>query len=507
MHLCKLLCLGASLCWGMPAVATPAPLQPGIIQQTCTLLAHKVGRGYEMLKLAPNQRTHLPLDTKFYVDGVEVKLETALRRYAQLILRTGVNLQPGDNVSLIGNPDHMYNHHEISFAGIFEEEAYKMGARVVVRKSDSFEATVTRVQHTTDPDFLKYVPAGYQAHIAQMTSSGERWVQIVLDPDSDRYAGTALDPAKRSVMRSAYSSLQRTLGEMQMRNEFPWHVALVPDWEYARALFPDPKYSDLQKLYLAWETQIKIIGLQHADPIAHWNTTNAQLAQVANNLNSLGLQKLRFVSPDQQTNLEVEIIAGCGWISCGEDITPQNGLYAGRPFMANMPSFEVYTSPHKDRTNGRVQTSRPVLLDGHVIEGLWLEFENGKVVRHGATQNAEVLDRLFEEDPSFRHIGEIALVDISSPIFQTGLVFGQTLLDENATIHLALGEAYPLKLDYLDPADYAAHGLNVSSEHQDLMFGSRTMTVIGILPDGSEVVLMTNGQFSPAITATLRRQH
>ena len=239
-----------------------------------------------------------------------------------------------------------------------------------------------------------------------------------------------------------------------------------------------------------WQALVPVLRLEEDDPAAFWKRHGAVLKQRAAQLNDLQIRALRF--RDDGTDLEVPLHASARWIGGGA--TTQGGI----DFSPNIPTEEVFTAPYAPGVSGRVAITRPVRVLGGLVRDGWFEFRDGVVVDYGAATGRDHLTEFFSVDDGSRSIGEIALVDSSSPIYQTGLVFENILLDENAACHFALGSAYPTCIAggvRMDEDELIAHGANRSRQHVDFMFGSDDIEVSAVGVDGESVPIMTNGRF------------
>jgi len=438
---------------------------------------------------------HIPFETEFIVDGKKITYETVLRRYARLVLKVGINLQPGGNIIMTGPMEHFFSQSgEKSYAAIFAEEAYAMGAKYIYMMPADAQSSLYRIEKS-DTENLSYLPAFYKTLYDEIAKGGEAWSRVAVGPAPEMPAARGMDAAEEAARRALVSSAaeiaEEAYTEKVMSKLMPWNVTIVPTFEYAQRFMADSGDPPLVKLYRTWETYIKVIGLHHDDPVAFWQKVNDTCKGRSAKLNELKPRKLHFTSKKSGTNLEVELVQDAGWTASSEAKTPE-----GNSFMANIPSFEVYTSPHRMQVNGILRTTKPVIVDGKKVEGLWLEFKDGVVTKFGADKNVEVFQAKFDKDENFRRAGEIALVGKDSPINQLGRLFLTTLFDENATIHLALGKAYPLKLAKLDKGARVAAGLNDSKYHVDLMFGADDMSVVAYTDAGHTAILMQNGSFT-----------
>jgi aminopeptidase len=307
-------------------------------------------------------------------------------------------------------------------------------------------------------------------------------------------------------MEKAGMRLRRQL----QADRFPWLVVASPTEKWAEKVLAGPAggagtgapasgadnpgrgpaFSRPRALDDLWETMKPILRLDREDPVAAWREQSERLKRRSAVLDELSVEWLHFEGPG--TDLWVAIPERAIWVG-GPARTPE-----GTEFLPNLPTEEVFTTPDYRYTTGHVAVTRPVRVMNKVVEGAWFEFSDGKVVSSGARENAEVLERYFSMDAGAAYAGEIALVDAGSPIFQSGRVFYNTLLDENAACHIALGGSYPTCLEggeKLSDEELPGIGANVSFVHTDFMIGSEEVDVTARTRDGRDVAVLRDGRF------------
>ena len=289
----------------------------------------------------------------------------------------------------------------------------------------------------------------------------------------------------------AYYSKMADLMTYTLNNEGQWCVIGVPSADWAKAVFPDlPEDEAFEKLGDAIFAVTRVT--EDNDPIAEWEKHDAEMLEHATKLNAFGFEKLHFTG-GQGTDLYVELVKDHIWVG-GGCRTPE-GVF----FDPNMPTEECFTMPLRTGVNGVVYASKPLDYQGKVIDGFRLRFENGKVVEFDANKEREALAQLLSFDEGSSYLGEVALVPYDSPISQSGILFFNTLYDENAACHLAFGRSFPENVrggKEMSKEELAALGANHSIQHVDFMIGTADMNIDGILKDGTAVPVFRNGNFA-----------
>ena len=408
----------------------------------------------------------------------DLTFEEKLDRLALVAIRVGLNLREGQEVVLTASLDHVH------FIRKVVEQAYKAGAYAVTVLYQDDAATLSRYQHAPDAAF-DTTPKWLADGIAEAYRSGAARLGIT-------GANPALlkdqDPGKISRANIAASKASKPAMELVTRHAINWSILAGATPAWAKLVFPDmPENEAVPAL---WEAIFKASRITGADPVQDWKDHGANIMKRVGLLNDKRFHALHFRGPG--TDLVVGLAddhlwAGGGGV-CG------NGIFCN----ANIPTEECFTTPHKDRVNGTVTASKPLSHQGTLIEKISVRFENGKIVEAHATAGEEALKKLIAVDEGACHLGEVALVPHSSPIAQSGLLFWNTLFDENAASHIALGQAYAtciLEGETLDEATLNSKGANTSLIHVDWMIGSGEMNVDGVHADGTEEPLMRNGEW------------
>jgi aminopeptidase len=401
------------------------------------------------------------------------EFERKLDRLAEVAVHAGLGLAAGQELVMTATLD------AIPLARRIIEHAYKAGASLVTPLFTDEEAALLRFRYGRDASF-DAAPAWLFEGMAQAYRSGAARLAIT---GNDPSLLSREDPEKVSRVNRATSKAYRPALELITRHQINWTIVACATPAWAAAVFLDlPKDEALARL---WDAIFAASRVDQPDPVAAWKKHDANLHARADWLTEKQYSALHFRGPG--TDLRVGLSDGHLWLGGGS--TAQNGLYG----IPNMPTEEVFTTPHKDRVEGRVKSTKPLSYQGTLIEEISVRFEAGRIVEAHAARGEQVLQRMIETDEGARRLGEVSLVPHSSPIASSGLLFMNTLFDENAACHIALGQAYSSCLkdgDSLTPEQLAARGANTSLIHVDWMIGSDRIDVDGISAAGvSEPVL------------------
>jgi len=411
--------------------------------------------------------------------------ERMLRAYADLTVRVGLNLQPTQRLLIIGPIAN--GGASLDAAPLVREitaSAYRAGARLVETLWGDEALLGARLQHAPRDSFEE-VSAWLSDALVQHVNGGHAVLSIYAnDPDQLKDAPQDLVGA----VQHATARSVRPFRERISRNQTNWGVvaAAAPSW--ARRVFPhvDPS----QQVDRLWAAIERLCRLDRSDPIAAWEAHLAELAARTDLLNAKQYSALKYAGPG--TSLTIGLPPGHLWVG------GRSASSAGIRFAPNLPTEEVFTMPHKDRVDGSVRSTKPLSYGGTLIENFSLVFERGRVVDVKAEKNQGVLQRLVDMDAGAARLGEVALVAESSPVAQTGLLFYNTLFDENAASHVALGAAYKFTLqggDAMSDEAFEQAGGNRSAAHVDFMIGSAELDVDGVLPGGRTEPVMRNGEW------------
>lgn len=405
--------------------------------------------------------------------------KTRLENYAKLIVKSGLNVQNGQEVLIqcgLDQPD---------FVTLVAEECYKAGAkRVTVKWS---HMPVSKVNYTyrtleTLSEFTDIERAEWQNRVDKLPCL--LWLD---SDDPDGLAGT--DSAKIAAANMArFPSIKPFRDAIE--NKYQWCIAAVPGKEWAKKIFPDLEADEaIEKL---WDAILNCSRVTD-DPIAEWDKHNKNLAKRCRFLNDYRFDRLEYKSSngtDFTVGLnEKGIFCGGGETTLGANIY----------FNPNIPSEEVFTSPMRGRAEGKVVSTKPLSYQGKLIENFWVEFKDGKVVKVGAEKNQDVLEKMVAMDEGASYLGEVALIAYDSPINKTGILFYNTLFDENASCHLALGRGFNNCLENYENytnEECEKLGVNSSMIHVDFMIGSKDLSIVGVTKDGKRVQIFKDGNWA-----------
>ena len=397
---------------------------------------------------------------------------------AQVSIRVGLGLRQGQELLMTASLDC------VPLARRNTEQAYRAGASLVTTLYTDDQATLLRYRFAPDESFDQAANWLYDGMGAAFKSGAARLAIAGANPS----LLSNEDPDKVGRANRAVSKAYRPALERITRHEINWTIVASATPAWAAAMFPDDSPSEaLAKL---WEAIFQTTRINTPDPVAAWKTHDATLHRRAALLNEKRYSALQYRGPG--TDFRLGLADDHLWLGGGT--TAGNGLYC----IPNMPTEEVFTTPHKDRAEGTVTATKPLSHQGTMIEGIQVRFEHGRIVEAKATRGQEVLQKLIDTDDGARRLGEVALVPHSSPIAASGMLFLHTLFDENAASHIALGQSYSSCLrdgDKLTPEELAAKGANDSLIHVDWMIGSEKLDIDGITTAGQAEPLMRQGEW------------
>jgi aminopeptidase len=402
-----------------------------------------------------------------------------LDRLAAVAVRVGVNLQPGQELVLLGPAEARPLILRIARA------AYGAGAALVTALMEDEEVTLARFRHASHDGFDRGRDWFFEG-IARAMDEGAALLRIA---GGDPALLSGEDPERVSRAERANTRALRPMRERITSFAAPWTIVSYPVASWARRIFPG--LSDDEAVGRLAEAVFAASRLAGDDPVAGWAAHNAALRQRCAWLDARRFRALRFRGPG--TDLTVGLPRGHRWLGGAE--RSKTGIVCN----PNIPTEEVFTTPDAATTEGHVTATKPLSHAGALIEGIRMRFEAGRIVEASAAKGQEVLRRVLDTDEGARRLGEVALVPESSPIARSGLLFYNTLYDENAASHIALGQCYSVCLEggeRMSPEEVAAAGGNRSAIHIDWMIGSGEIEIDGVTPEGEAVPVMRAGEWS-----------
>ncbi|RKL67932.1 aminopeptidase [Salipaludibacillus neizhouensis] len=402
-----------------------------------------------------------------------------LEKYAELTVKVGVNIQEGQTLVINGPVG------GAEFVRLVAKKAYEAGAKHVhVEWNDD---DLARLRYDLAPfEAFKEFPVWKAKGFEEMAENGAAFMTIK-STDPDLLKG--VDGEKIAAANKASGQAMNTFRSYIQSDKVSWLVVSAPSKPWAAKVFPDtPEEEQVPKL---WEAIFETVRINTADPVAEWKKHDKTLQDRAIFLNEKNYKKLHYKAPG--TDLTIELPENHIWLGGGGP--SQDGVH----FVANMPTEEVFTAPKRDGVHGTIKNTKPLNFGGNVIDNFTLTFKDGKVVDFSAEEGEETLKHLLDTDEGASRLGEVALVPHSSPISQSGILFYNTLYDENASNHIAFGSAYSTCLKdgaQMTSEELKNAGLNTSITHVDFMVGSDDMDIDGESADGTTEPVFRKGEWT-----------
>lgn len=402
-----------------------------------------------------------------------------LEKYAELTVKVGVNIQMNQTLVINTTLDNA------AFIRLIVKKAYEAGAKdVIVNWSDD---QVSRFKYELAPNeaFQEY-PKFRAQEMEELAKKGAAFISVV-SSSPDLLKG--VNPQRIADFQKAAGQALDTYRQYIQADKVSWTVIAAPSEAWAQKVFPDAAPAEsMEKL---WDAIFKATRSDLDDPVHAWQDHDKLLHEKVDYLNKKRYAKLHYTAPG--TDLVIDLPQGHLW--CGAGSINEQGV----EFMANMPTEEVFTVPHKTGVNGYVSSTKPLSYGGNIIDQFKITFKEGKIVDIQAKEGEDILKRLVESDEGSHYLGEVALVPHHSPISQSNILFFNTLFDENASNHLAIGSAYAFCIEggkKMSKAELEEHGLNSSITHVDFMIGSDVMNIDGIQADGTTEPIFRNGNWA-----------
>ncbi len=407
--------------------------------------------------------------------------EAKLNEYAHLLVEVGLNVQAGQTVRLSSGVEYA------PLARLCAAACYDRGVREVV--VNWYDDIITRERYLkADEAVFSDFPAHKKAEADWLLEKGAVGLSII-GGDPELLKG--VDPGRIQAWQRVSGEGTKAYFDAVTASRFQWTIGAHPTAAWAEKAFPALKgEAAMDALWDAIFDVCRITG--DGGAVTRWREHVDTMARRCETLNGYAFTSLRYTN-SLGTDLTVRLPEGHVWLG-GSEKTP-----AGVAFVANIPTEEIFTAPRWDGVDGRVYAALPLALDGNLVQGFYLDFKNGKIVDVHAEEGEEVLRRSIDLDEGSHYLGEAALVPFDSPIRKKGVLFFETLFDENASCHLAFGAAYPTCVKGgadMSEAEQKAAGLNQSINHVDFMVGTEDLSIVGTTPDGREVPVFINGNFA-----------
>ena len=405
-----------------------------------------------------------------------------LRQYAQLLVRVGMNVQDKQPVFIRSSVE------ALELTHLVVEEAYIAGASDVRVEYADPRLKRLKFEHESLDHFENNDVKSYDVEARMDFVKRGAANLAILTEDPDLLSG--IDSSKLKAYQLQYSKAYKGYMEASQKNQFPWVVAAFPSKAWAQRVYPDKSVEDAYTTFV--DEVFDVVRVDGNDPIQNWQSHVKNLSVHADKLQKKQYKALHYLS--EGTDLVVGLPKGHIW----EDATSYvNGDQ--QAFIANIPTEEVFTAPDRNNVNGYVTNKLPLSFNGNIIDGFTLTFKDGEIIDFKADKGEDVLRDLLDTDEGAKRLGEVALVPDDSPISNRNTIFYNTLFDENASCHLAIGSAYGFNIEggtEMTTEEKIASGLNDSNVHEDFMIGSADLTIYGILEDGTKELVFENGNWA-----------
>lgn len=410
------------------------------------------------------------------------QFEALLEKYARLLIQKGLQVQPGENVMIYIQLD------QLPLARLLQREAYKAGAKRVHFTWQDDELNHTAFEYA-EADVLSEYPEYKQMEDEDLIKNQKISRLSVVSNDPDIMSDINMD--KLSQVNRARAKNKRIIQNATMNDEVKWTVAAAAGYGWAKHVFPELANEPEKCVDALWDQIFTTCRVYEEDPVAAWDAHRDALEERAQKLNDIQFDKLHYMGPG--TDFTVGLPKDHIWISA-ESISKQ-----GETFIANMPTEEVFTAPDTHRMEGKIVSTKPLSYQNHTIEGIEVHFHNGQITEISAERGDALMKQLVADNDGARGLGEVALVPHHSPISQSGVTFYNTLFDENASCHIAIGAAYPTTVKGTENDDdetLFSKGINVSDVHVDFMVGSGELDIDGITKDGEVKPIFRKGEWA-----------
>ncbi|MFM1515477.1 aminopeptidase [Helcococcus ovis] len=406
-------------------------------------------------------------------------LQKKIAKLAELSIKVGLNVLPGDTVQIYVPVD------RADLAREVVKEAYMAGAKnVIVEWEDDAKKLMDYTYKTTE-DLQEVADYDYKKAETLLKNGVKQLFISGVNPELLK----DIDPKKIHAVANSLSKKMSNLKKYRMNDITSWTIISAPTEGWAKKVFPNSE-NPIDDL---WEAIFETTRVNKENPVQSWKDNIATLTEKANWLNEMDFKSLHYTSSNG-TNLTIGLPNGHIWRAA----STQNAK--GEAFLPNMPTEEVYTMPMRDKVDGKIFSSKPLANNGNIIDEFWVEFKDGVVVDFDAKVGKQALEELLNQDEDrSRRLGEVALVPFDSPISNSNILFFNTLFDENASCHLALGAAYPTTIkggNDMTAEELEKNSVNQSIIHVDFMVGTKDLNIIGKKKDGTEVQVFKDGNWA-----------
>lgn len=401
-----------------------------------------------------------------------------LEKYAELAVKVGINLKEKEGLIIGGNVE------TLPLARLIAKKAYEIGAKHVEFLLNDDEISLIRYQYGKDYVFENFPKWKVDALEAMYKDNYHHIFILASDPELLK----DIDGEKVAKNQKSASQAMASVMKYRMTGFTKWNIIAMPSPSWAKSVFPElDEKKAIEKL---WENIFAATRVDQKDPVKAWEEHDKNLKKYRDFLNEKQFEKLLYKGPG--TDLEVYLAEDHYWMGGSKK------SQSGHPYVANIPTEEVFTTPHRLKVNGTLKATKPLSLNGKIVDGFGFTFKDGKVIDFYAEKGYDVLKKLLENDEGAKYLGEVALVQDNSPISNTGILFNETLFDENASCHFALGRAYAYAMQNgsnMTEEELASKGSNFSLIHVDFMVGGPELNITAFEKNGNEVILFKNGNW------------
>ena len=403
-----------------------------------------------------------------------------LKKYAELAVKIGVNIQK-NQILVISSPIEC-----AYFSRLIAEIAYDNGAKDVI--INWVDELFTKIRFLKAPgEVFEKIPSWQKDFYLDYSRKGAAFLSIYA---SDPELLKDVDQKRIATAQKTKQLALKEYSERLMSNKNSWSIISIPTESWAKKVFS--KLSSDDAINTLWDNIFKIMRIDKEDPVLAWEEHKNNLKKSMDFLNSSNFRYLYYKN-SLGTDLKIELPKNHIWFG-GADYTPE-----GIEFIANMPTEEVYTLPLKTGVNGTVVASKPLNCNGTIVNDFYITFKDGKIVDFHAKEGHDALKHLIDTDDGSHYLGEVALVPFNSPISNSNTIFYNTLYDENASCHLAIGKAYPVCIkdgENMNEDELEKHGVNTSLVHEDFMIGTKDLTITGTTWDGEKTLVFSEGNWA-----------